>query len=174
VSRTRQPVQLDIGILLYVARRVGGFLDMGAYGLDWQDLTARGYGKVRQPGFASSFFLPPGSLHFVQVSNRVTNQCSSRPGNHRTLQGFTAHLQSRRKAFITHESQGFSRTSTTTVILFLSFNINPYPSTSATTTTALHLPSFPLFKRRRTRSWGSKRTHRMPGEQGRELGEPES
>lgn len=59
--------------------------------------------------------------------------------------GVTAHLQSRRKAIITHESQKFSHTSTTTVILFHSFIIDPHPSITATTSTPLHLPSFSLL-----------------------------
>lgn len=64
--------------------------------------------------------------------------------DHRTHQGFTVHLQSRRKALITHESQKFSQTSITTVIPFHDSSIDPHPSTTVTTSTPLHLPSFSL------------------------------
>lgn len=63
----------------------------------------------------------------------------------RTLYKITAHLQSRRKTLITHEDQKFSHASTTTVIPFHSSFIDPPPSTTVTTSTPLHLPSFSLL-----------------------------
>jgi hypothetical protein len=59
--------------------------------------------------------------------------------------GPTAHLQSRRKALITQESQNFSQTWTTTVNPFHDFLIYPHPSTIVTMSTLLHIPAILLL-----------------------------